>query len=48
MHARLYKRVRSYHWILVIIRVDEGIVEVLDSLSKDLAEYKSMVQMVDR
>ena len=48
MHARLYKRVRSYHCILVIIRVDEGIVEVLDSLRKDPAEYKSLVQMVNR
>ena len=48
MHARLYKRVRRYHWILLIIRVDEGKVEVLDSLWKDPVEYKSLFQMLNR
>jgi hypothetical protein len=48
MHARLYKRVRIFHWILLIIRVDEGTVEVLDSLGKDPEEYISLFLMLDR
>ena len=41
-------RVRSFHWILLIIRIDDGTVEVLDSLSKDPEEYKSLYSMLDR
>jgi Ulp1 family protease len=41
-------RVRSYHWILLIIRIDDGTVEVLDSLSKDPEEYRSLHSMLDR
>ena len=48
MHARLYKRVRWYHWILLIIRVNEETVEVLDSQNKDSSEYKNMYFMLDR
>ena len=48
MHARLYIRVRSYDWILVIIKIEEGIVLVLDSLRKDPNDYRSLRQMLDR
>ena len=48
MHARLYICVRSYHWILLIIKIEEGIVVVLDSLRKDPNDYKSLRQMLDR
>ena len=41
-------RVRRYHWILLIIRVDDGTVKVLDSLSKDLEEYRILYLMLDR
>ena len=44
----LYKRVRRYHWILLIIKVDAGMVIVLDSLGKDPKEYSSVVRMLDR
>ena len=43
-----YINVRRFHWILLIIRVDDGIVETLDSLGKDPEEYISVVQMMDR
>jgi len=48
MHARLYIRVCRYHWILLIIKIEEGIVIVLDSLRKDPKEYISLTQMLDR
>ena len=43
-----YINVRRFHWILLIIRVDYGIVETLDSLGKDPREYASVVRMLDR
>ena len=42
-----YINVRRFHRILLIIRVDEGIVESLDSLSKDPKEYNNVVLMID-
>ena len=42
-----YINVRRFHWILLIISVDDGIVETLDSLHKDPQEYTSVVQMMD-
>lgn len=41
-----YINVRNFHWILVIIRIDDGTVEVMDSLRKDPKEYKSLVYML--
>ena len=43
-----YINVRSFHWILLIIRIDDGTVEVMDSLRKDPKEYKSLVCMLQR
>ena len=43
-----YINVRSFHWILLIIRVDEEIVEVMDSLRKDPDEYTSMQLMLQK
>ena len=40
--------VRSYHWILLIFGVDDGTVEVLDSLSKDPEDYKSLHLLLER
>ena len=38
-----YINVRSYHYILLIIDVDAAKVEIMDSLAKDEAEYKSII-----
>ena len=38
----------SYHWILLIIQVNEGKVEVLDSLLKKANDYAIVRGMVDR
>jgi len=38
----------SFHWILLIIEVDEGKVQVLDSLYKNPSEYAIVRGMVDR
>ena len=48
MYDRLYKHVRSFGWILLIIRIDEETVEALDSLGKDPKEYSSLFLMLDR
>ena len=46
MHVHI--NVRRFHWILLIIRVDEGVVEVMDSLRKDMEEWDDLRQMLDR
>ena len=46
MHV--YINVRKFHWILLIIRVDEGVVEVMDSLRKDMDEYLNLQEMLQR
>ena len=43
-----YINVRSYYWILLNIRVDAGVVEVMDSLYKDRKEYSDMEEMLRR
>jgi Ulp1 family protease len=48
MHACLFKYVHRFHWILLIIKVDAGTVEYLDSLDKSPNEYKSLIWMLDR
>ena len=50
-HARLFIKnvcACSYHWILLIIEVDKGIVQVMDSLNKDPLEYVTVKGMFDR
>jgi len=46
--ACIYKRVRSFHWILLDIRIDVGVVEVMDSLEKPQKEYQNMIDMLQR
>ena len=48
MHTRLYIRVRSYHFILLDIVIEEGKVIVLDSLREDYNEYIGLKNMLDR
>ena len=43
-----YACMRSYHYALLIIKVDSGKIDVMDSLDKDMGEYKSLVYMLDR
>ena len=38
----------SFHWILLIIEVDEGKIQVLDSLLKEIKEYHNVKLMLDR
>ena len=46
MHV--YINVRRFHWILLLIRVDEGVVEVMDSLRKDMDEYLNLQELLQR
>ena len=43
-----YACVRSYHYILLQIKLEKGVVTVLDSKCKDPEEYADMTQMLDR
>ena len=43
-----YINVRSFHWILLIIRVDEGVVEIMDPLGKDQELYDSLLTLLQR
>ena len=43
-----YINVRSFHWILLIIKVDDEIVYIMDSLQKDLEDYNNIVFMLQR
>ena len=38
----------SFHWILLIIEVDDGKVQVMDSVLKDINDYTTVRGMVDR
>ena len=38
----------SYHWILLVIKVDKGTVEVLDSLLKEEKDYTIVKGIVNR
>jgi hypothetical protein len=43
------KRFNSfYHWILLKIKPKYGRVEVFDSLKKDLDQYQSIIDMLQR
>jgi Ulp1 family protease len=43
-----YACMRSYHWILLIIRVDAGRVDIMDSLAKNPEEYSNLIYMLQR
>jgi Ulp1 family protease len=43
-----YINVCSFHWILLIIRVDEGVVEIMDPLGKDQKLYDSLLTLLQR
>ena len=43
-----YINVRSFHWILLIIKVDVGQVQIMDSLDKSPEDYGDLVIMLQR
>ena len=43
-----YACVRRFHYILLEIKLEEGVVTVLDSKRKDPQEYADMTQMLEK
>ena len=41
-----YINLRSFHWILLIIKVDVGQVHIMDSLDKSPEDYINLVLML--
>ena len=39
---------RSFHYILLDIKLEQGVVTVLDSKRKDHKEYADMTQMLEK
>jgi len=44
----VYINVCSFHWILLNIHVDTGVVDLMDSLNKEQEEYTSVTSMLNR
>ena len=44
----IYACVRSYHFILLEIKLEQGLVTILDSRWKDPKEYVVMTEMLDK
>ena len=43
-----YACVRRFHYILLEIKVEQGLVNVLDSRQKDLEDYADMSKMLEK
>ena len=43
-----YACMRSFHYILLEIKPEEGVVTVLDSRRKDPQDYANMTQMLEK
>ena len=43
-----YACVRNYHYILLEIKLEKGVVTVLDSRRKDPQNYANMTQMLEK
>ena len=43
-----YACMRSFHYILLEIKLEQGVVTVLDSRRKDPQDYANMTQMLDK
>ena len=41
-----YINVHSFHFILMVIKIHDGTVEVLDSLLKPCDQYKSCIELL--
>ena len=44
----VYINVYSFHWILLNIHVDTGVVDLMDSMNKEQEEYKSVISVLNR
>ena len=40
--------IRNFHWILLTIRVDEGVIEVMDLLRKDMDKYLNLQELLHK
>ena len=43
-----YACMRSFHYILLEIKLEQGVVTVLDSRRKDPKEYADMTEMLEK
>ena len=43
-----YACMRSFHYILLEIKLEQGVVTVLDSRPKDPQDYADMTQMLEK
>jgi hypothetical protein len=43
-----YINVRSFHWIMIIIQVDHGRVDIMNSSDKSLEDYSNLLDMLQR
>ena len=43
-----YACVHSYHYILLEIKLEQGLVTVLDSRQKDTKEYADMTEILEK
>ena len=44
----VYINVRSFHWIMLSIMVDEGKVEIIDPLYKNKELYQDIIDLLQR
>ena len=44
----IYACVRSFHFILLEIKLEQGLVTVIDSKRKNLEEYATMTKMLEK
>jgi hypothetical protein len=43
-----YINMCRFHWILLNIQVDAGLVEIMDSLDRDPEKFESLIYMLQR
>ena len=43
-----YACMRSFHYILLEIKLEQGVVTVLDSRRKDPQDYANMIKMLEK
>jgi hypothetical protein len=48
MHDCVYINVRRFHWILLNIHVESGVVDIMDSMDKPKEKYENMTTTLER
>ena len=48
MYLMTYACMRSFHYILLEIKLEQGVVTVLDSKRKDFKEYADMTEILKK